>query len=74
MGACRSMGDDCKSVARLLCPAEAAHLHAGWDTAYIRGTCMVKLASDAPKVLGVYVGSARAAEQSVDRVVSKVSD
>eukprot|EP00973_Karenia_brevis_P009402 1271250-Karenia_brevis.AAC.1 len=32
MGASRSVGDDCKSTARRLCPEASHQKHTGWDT------------------------------------------
>eukprot|EP00973_Karenia_brevis_P084403 11713623-Karenia_brevis.AAC.1 len=50
MGASRTCeGPECKSLARLLCPREVEPAYAGWDTAYIRNTCLVRDASEAPK-------------------------
>ena len=60
MGASRSVGNDCKSTARLICPEASRHEHADWDTVYIHETCVVKEAGESPKVLGVHVGGAAA--------------
>ena len=56
IGAVRGVGDDCKSVARLLCPQGDTLAHEGWATDYIRSTCKVMDGSASVKVLGTFVG------------------
>ena len=57
IGACRSVGSECKSVARLVCPVGDEGRYGGWDTPYIRSTCRVLDSSEPVKVLGAMIGS-----------------
>ena len=56
MGAARGVGDECKSVARLICPDADLENLAGWDTQYIQNTCRVLAASEPVQVLGSFAG------------------
>jgi hypothetical protein len=72
MGATRSVGEHCKSVARLLCPSSEVQQHTGWDTSYIRDSCKVLPGTTPAKVLGVKVASAAAANDMTKDTIDKV--
>ena len=73
IGASRSAGDDCKSVARLFCQPEAVQSQAGRDTEYIHATCQVQAGDVAPKVLGTYIGDENVADRTANRIIDKVA-
>eukprot|EP00973_Karenia_brevis_P052418 7282973-Karenia_brevis.AAC.1 len=72
IGAVRGVGEECKSVARLLCPEVTASRHAGWDTDYIRSTCQVMSGSSPIKVLGAVIGPPGCADAALERIIGKV--
>ena len=51
-------GAECKSVARLICPAACVSECSGWESGYIERTCKVQPSTTAPKVLGNRLGGA----------------
>ena len=55
-GGRRETGEECKSIAKLICPAEAVSRFTGWDQGYIGETCRIRSATSAPKVLGCKLG------------------
>eukprot|EP00973_Karenia_brevis_P022739 3129258-Karenia_brevis.AAC.1 len=72
IGAVRGVGEECKSVARLLCPEAEVRHHEGWDTDYIHGSCRVLSGCSPVKVLGAMIGPLGCADAALRRVVDKV--
>ena len=69
-GTRRSVPDGtAKSSCRLLCPPEQRHLHAGWDTDYVRATCNVLDPRGLTLALGALFGSEKALDDEVKAVV-----
>ena len=62
-----------QSQARLLCTPQLAAHNRNWASPYVRQTCVIGGASDAPKVLGVRLGGAAACKGDMDQVCSKVA-
>ena len=73
LGGHRATGDECKSHARLLCTPQFAADNPDWASPYVRRTCVVGRATDAPKVLGVHLGGAEVCNADMDKVCSKVA-
>ena len=73
MGATRvpADGEELKSTARLLCPMHAVTSVAGWDTPYVRRTCMVLDNNSPGHTLGATIGSADAITTSTRETVAK---
>ena len=71
-GGQRARGAQCKSVARLLCAPGSETALDGWATDYIRASCKVSSAAEAPKVLGVRVGGQTATTADFQTITSKV--
>ena len=56
-GGRRETGSECKSVARLICPAPRMSEFSGWESGYIEQTCEAQPSTAASKVLGSRLGS-----------------
>ena len=72
-GGRRDTGEECKSVARLICPAGREAEFAGWSGGYICETCRIETASSSPKVLGAILGDSSAVTQQFRRTTEKVA-
>ena len=72
VGASRSRGVDCKSVARLVAP-DGYQDDGQWATIYVRDTCKVTPNGPAHEVLGGTLGSDRAIGEAIDEIVKKAA-
>ena len=63
-----------KSSCRLLCPDNQRHLHAGWDTEYVRTTCKVLPPEGPTLALGAPFGGPAALDTQVSAVLRKARD
>ena len=66
--------EGCKSVARLLCPAERATDFEGWHRGYIGETCKVRTADTPPKVLGAMLGHSGVVTQQLRDTCAAVAN
>ncbi len=71
-GGARARGEDCKSVARLLCPPQRRAEFPGWAAGHIAETCRVLDPAIVPKVLGAHLGDTGAVTADFQRVTAKV--
>ena len=71
VGGKRAQGENCKSYARLTGTPEFMASHTDWAAQYIQDTCVIVHGSEAPKVLGVHIGSGEDAAADMRKICEK---